>query len=416
VLQSQLLRYTHEAKIMSSNQVFEAQEAVTNFLLAKSNVIGVAVGLKESNGILTDEIAIVALVDHKKPIAALSQKDLIPKEMEGFRTDVYEVGTLLAYQTPRERFRPTIPAGVSMGHYKVTAGTLGAVVRDRTTGEVLLLSNNHVFANSNEAVKGDVILQPGAIDGGKNPGDVIAKLDRFIPLRYIEEVGTIPAPPTTPNEPTPPTQPPPTSPTPPSDRTGCDIVGFFAALTNTIAKLNGSSQRVTLTQSSQAQAVAQLAVATAAGQPVTADPSAPTTVAQAAAAPDNYVDCALARPVNSEMFTGLVRNMGQMTGIKPATLGMRVKKSGRTTDYTEGMVTLLNATVTVGYSTSAGKRTARFVGQVLCQPMSQGGDSGSLVVDTVDNKAVGLLFAGSPNATIFTPISLVLDTLGVNLV
>ncbi|NWF69527.1 MAG: hypothetical protein HXY40_10615 [Chloroflexi bacterium] len=382
---------------MSSNQVFEAQAAATHMLLAKSNVVGVAVGLKESEGRLTDEIAIVALVERKKPLAALTAFDIIPKLIDGFRTDVFEVGQLEAYQTPRDRFRPAVPVGVSMGHFKVTAGTLGAVVRDRVSGERFLLSNNHVFANSNEAAAGDAILQPGPIDGGQNPGDVLARLERFVPLRYVEEA----------NQP-PPSQPPPSPPPsqPPSGQ-GCDVVGFFAALTNLIAKLNGSDKRVTLTQG--AQAAAQSAA-------TSFDASARMSEAQVATIPDNLVDCALARPLDASMFSGDIRNIGRVTGTKPATLGMRVKKSGRTTDYTEGIVTLLNATVSVGYSTSAGKRTARFVGQVICQPMSQGGDSGSLVVDVTDNRAVGLLFAGSPAATIFTPIDLVLDTLNVSLI
>lgn len=389
---------------MSSEQVFEAQAAVTNMLLAKSNVIGVAVGLKESEGVITNEIAIVALVERKKPIAALSASDLIPKTLDGFRTDVFEIGVVQAYQTPRERFRPTVPVGVSMGHFKVTAGTLGGVVRDRKTGEIFLLSNNHVFANSNEAFAGDAILQPGSIDGGQNPADIVAKLERFVPLQYIEDA--VNPPPTEKPPTTPPTEKPPT--TPPSDRPGCDVVGFFAALTNAIAKMNGSSQRVVVTHAAQTTSTSAL--------PMAVDASAKMTEAAASAAADNYVDCALARPVNGEMFTGHIRSIGQVLGTKPAALGMRVRKSGRTTDYTEGMITLLNATVSVGYSTSAGKRTARFVGQVICQPMSQGGDSGSLVLDTAENKAVGLLFAGSTAATIFTPINVVLDTLGVDLV
>jgi hypothetical protein len=77
------------------------------------------------------------------------------------------------------------------------------------------------------------------------------------------------------------------------------------------------------------------------------------------------------------------------------------------------MITLMNATVTVAYSTAKGPRSARFTGQVIAQPMSQGGDSGSLVVDAVESRAVGLLFAGSPQATIFTPIDAVLAALNV---
>jgi hypothetical protein len=94
---------------------------------------------------------------------------------------------------------------------------------------------------------------------------------------------------------------------------------------------------------------------------------------------------------------------------------MRVRKFGRTTGYSEGIVKLLNATVNVGYATTAGNRQAQFVGQVITEPLSQGGDSGSLIVDTVEPAAVGLLFAGSNVATIFTPIDVVLNTLEVNI-
>jgi hypothetical protein len=90
---------------------------------------------------------------------------------------------------------------------------------------------------------------------------------------------------------------------------------------------------------------------------------------------------------------------------------MRVRKSGRTTDYTEGSITLLNATVNVSY----GNKTARFTGQVITGPMSQGGDSGSLIVDAVENRAVGLLYAGSNLATIFNPIDKVLTALNVTI-
>jgi hypothetical protein len=43
--------------------------------------------------------------------------------------------------------------------------------------------------------------------------------------------------------------------------------------------------------------------------------------------------------------------------------------------------------------------------------MSQGGDSGSLLVDGEGDKAVGLLFAGSDEVTIHNPIGFVKDAL-----
>ena len=58
-------------------------------------------------------------------------------------------------------------------------------------------------------------------------------------------------------------------------------------------------------------------------------------------------------------------------------------------------------------------RTARFEGQLVAGGMSQGGDSGSLVVDGNSNNAVGLLFAGSTSTTIFCPIEEVLNILNI---
>lgn len=88
----------------------------------------------------------------------------------------------------RARYRPA-PAGVSIGHCKVTAGTLGGWTRGAPGtaryNRLLLLSNNHVIANSNSATYGDAIIQPGTYDGGKcNAADRIAILERFVPITF----------------------------------------------------------------------------------------------------------------------------------------------------------------------------------------------------------------------------------------
>jgi len=57
-----------------------------------------------------------------------------------------------------------------------------------------------------------------------------------------------------------------------------------------------------------------------------------------------------------------------------------------------------------------------YVDQVLCTRYSEGGDSGSLVLEEATDKAVGLHFAGSLNGSIFSPISVVLKMLGADLV
>ncbi|MEP7290213.1 MAG: hypothetical protein ABI835_00465 [Chloroflexota bacterium] len=385
---------------MSTSQAIQAQQMHEPELLRKANVVGVAVGFKQSKGDTTGEVSVVVLVEQKKPLAALSAQDVIPSELEGMRTDVYEVGYLQAqqFQNPRERFRPTIPAGVSIGHFKVTAGTFGVLVKDKTTGEMFVLSNNHVLANSNDSAIGDAILQPGAIDGGLNPGDLVATLERFVRLRYTDE--PVSAPPQQPPGPGPAPQPP-TNPAPnPGQPTGC--IGGVVSVVNALAALLGSQQRVTTTPLT-ASSVGGIAL------------PRPVALAAAAAVPENRVDCALGRPVDPALFTNQIRQIGTVVGTKPAALGMRVRKYGRTTEYTEGNITLLNATVNIAYNTMAGQKTARFVGQIVSEAMSQGGDSGSLVVDALENKAVGLLFAGSNLATIFNPIDSVLAELNIAL-
>lgn len=354
-------------------QTLEAQRRSQSDLLRRRGVVGVAVGYRNFKEQVTDELALAVLVQQKKPIEALSAADIVPRDVDGARTDVVEVGRLEALVNPRDRFRPNIPAGVSIGHYKVTAGTLGAIVFDRETGEPLILSNNHVLANSNEGEIGDAILQPGPTDHGARPDDVVAKLHRFEMLRFYNESGLEPSPPGA----APPLFPP----------GGCDIVELWATIGNILSRISGSSKRLT---------------------------SVPRAKTQTDLMPiyPNRVDAALARPNNPMLFQQAIVEIGRPNGIKLAQLGMEVRKQGRTTGYTEGAVTLMNATVDVSYGDDM---QARFVGQVITTPMSQGGDSGALVMERDSLKAVGLLFAGSRRATIFTPMKTVLDVMEVDL-
>lgn len=87
--------------------------------------------------------------------------------------------TALALPWHQSRQRPLL-IGCSVGHFEVTAGTLGCFVR--RSNRRYLLSNNHVFANENDAVKGDRILQPGSVDGGRPPSDAIGELFAWIKL------------------------------------------------------------------------------------------------------------------------------------------------------------------------------------------------------------------------------------------
>lgn len=149
-------------------------------LLKKKNVVSFGLGEKVIGGKGTGKRALVIGVTKKMNKLELKGKDIIPEEVEGEVTDVIEVGEIkLLADDPTDRFRPC-PAGVSVGHYQITAGTLGAWVKKECHWHIL--SNNHVLADVNQAKIGDPILQPGSADGGKNPADVIATLKEFIPI------------------------------------------------------------------------------------------------------------------------------------------------------------------------------------------------------------------------------------------
>lgn len=144
------------------------------------NVVGVAKGKKWVNGVQTDEDAILVLVKEKKLKSELTEDEIVPESLEGVNTDVYESDEIHIFQDPRRKWRPIL-GGVSIGHYRITAGTLGAIVRDSQTEEPLVLSNNHVLANSNDAEIDDPVYQPGPTDGGSS-AETAGELLRFVPL------------------------------------------------------------------------------------------------------------------------------------------------------------------------------------------------------------------------------------------
>jgi len=142
------------------------------------NIQGVGISEKMVDGQFTGELAVTVYVMAKHPKNEIEASALVPESAGGYPTDVVVVGELHA-QPYRGRYRPA-PGGVSVGHFRVTAGTLGCLVK--RGNQLFILSNNHVLANVNTGTVGDPILQPGRFDGGSLPADVIAKLSRFIPI------------------------------------------------------------------------------------------------------------------------------------------------------------------------------------------------------------------------------------------
>jgi hypothetical protein len=149
-------------------------------LMSLNNVVATGVGYKMAGGVRTDELAVIVSVANKLSLVQLPESERVPKTINGMQTDVVETGRIFALQNPKDKMRPARP-GVSIGHYQITAGTLGCLVE--RTGQVYILSNNHVLANSNAAQQGDAILQPGPIDGGSS-ADQIGTLEQFIQIGF----------------------------------------------------------------------------------------------------------------------------------------------------------------------------------------------------------------------------------------
>jgi len=125
----------------------------------------------------------------------------------------------------------------------------------------------------------------------------------------------------------------------------------------------------------------------------------------------NHVDCAIARPLSPDLVTPEILQIGKPTGVGTVTLGASVQKFGRTTSYTQDYIIQVDVTATVDY----GGPTATFHGQLMAGAMSQGGDSGSAVLDD-QKRVVGLLYAGSDTTTLLNPIQDVLTALNVEIV
>ena len=314
-------------------------------LWSHAHVVATGVGYKVTRGVKTDTLAIVCSVTEKIPLERLQSHDRVPSAIDGVPTDVVATGVVRALQPRTGRHRPA-PGGVSIAHRTVTAGTLGCLVK--RAGHVVILSNNHVLANNNDARPGDAILQPGPHDGGRFPDDHIADLEDFVPITFLDA---------------------------PSESRFAR--GLIAAL-NAGCRLIRSATRYR------------------------------TVNLQAG---DNRVDAAIAKPLGPTLVKSEILDIGTIAGLGRGALGVAIKKSGRTTGLTTGQITQVDVSVNVDYG---GGRVAQFTDQLLAGPMSQGGDSGSAVLDN-GNRLVGLLFAGSENSTVINRIEHVFSALGLTL-
>jgi hypothetical protein len=352
VLSAQLLGDAARRLVVARTFRSRLREATRD---VQSNVHAVGVGRKVVNGRPTSTLAVRLYVAQKLALSAIPPRDLLPASLDGIPCDVVEaapafimparVAARRAVRTrpvpsarlaaaasctdDRQKHQRPFPAGVSVAHRDVTAGTLGYFCRSTRAGdspeEVFLLSNNHVLANVNEGVAGDRVLQPGPADGGTMQ-DHVANLHRFVRIRLGGDVG-------------------------------------------------------------------------------------------------NRVDAAIARVLENVPHTVTMCGIGRIAGTETAVEGMRVKKHGRTTGLTEGIVDDESIDAVVGMDHNDPSVVALFQNQLRLDRVAPfpsfglGGDSGSLVVTGEGQRAVGLYFAGPPSGVygLANPIADVLAELEVKL-
>ncbi len=273
------------------DDITRVKERYQKSILKKANVVGVGIGYKKVKQKKTDMLSIAVLVEKKLPLALLRRRDVIQGKLEGISTDVQEIGSVKALSLKAEermrteRWRPA-PGGVSIGHYKVSSGTLGAIITDKRSSEKLILSNNHVLADSNMARIGDPVLQPGPFDGGKRR-DEIAYVHRVVPLSFSV------------------------------DPAAGSLASAAAWGINLFFRVSGADHRLI-----------------------------PVRICDE----ENTVDAAAALPLMESIIQDKILSIGVLKGTKRAELGMTVEKSGRTTGYSIGVVDLVETTIIVHYS------------------------------------------------------------------
>jgi len=185
-------RFSDKRKL---RRAIRAQKKQINKMFRKRGVVGSAIGWdKDGNPIIR--------VFGDGAVAA----DL-PDEIDGFPVQLETTGPVYALKYVCRENNPNrskqcpepqqaIPAssvptstteyqrpvynGASIGHFSITAGTVACIVSQNC--HTLVLSNNHVLADSNAATVGDPVLQPGPFDGGNNPNDTVGTVFDWVDI------------------------------------------------------------------------------------------------------------------------------------------------------------------------------------------------------------------------------------------
>jgi hypothetical protein len=178
-----------------------SQEA--RWTLFDPNVMMIDFGHPEKSGQVDyDDVAIRFHLRHKVPLFELEMavesgltRGKLPERLGGFKTDVQENQFRLnrwpwsRSQSPiAHRNSRVVPlqGGISISdQFRQVYGTLGGIVIDRQSGNLMILSNWHVLAAGWHANPRHKVYQPAGRDGGTD-ADTIATFTRHGMLQRID--------------------------------------------------------------------------------------------------------------------------------------------------------------------------------------------------------------------------------------
>jgi len=336
----------------------QALQELLNPAAPVTNVIGFGSGIKWTNGEPTGQEAMLVFVTQKLPETTLSSAELVPARMaDGTPTDVVALGPVVAQANEAELlFRYPEQQRVQNGHRQEEGRSI-----DTLEAEPQLLRKRLRPCPSGASI-GHVDVTAGTL------GSVVYD---FLPGATNDPPGA-----------------------------GLGIPPTFYVLSNNHVLADSNLGHVgsailqpgpydggVLPQDLIAKLTRFIPIQFAPGVPLDRQ--------------NNIVDAAIAEcdfsdATRETYFSGSPRAWRRRANVA---VGDKVKKTGRTTNLSTGRIISVDATIDVGY----GVGTARFRDQIVTTNMSAGGDSGSLVT-SYDNVAVGLLFAGSSQATILNQI------------
>ena len=186
------------------------KQQVEDELLARPGVSGVDIGEKYTGGHPTGRLSIIVFVEEKKPLDHMAEGEAIPPEINGIPTDVVEMRIVpMAVAVPVDdavlqvdtgTYTP-LKGGISMGPCRsiflsppdvptagnyTFVGTLGAMVRDRSTNAMMGLTNFHVACVDDGWTAGDTMTQPGRPDGGSCPSGNFGTLTRAVLSEHVD--------------------------------------------------------------------------------------------------------------------------------------------------------------------------------------------------------------------------------------